>query len=186
MTTLLRRLIYVLPTAAFVVLACLLLIALWKPPLSEQQLPSMLIDKPAPKLDLPALDAKAQAFGPADLTAGHVSVVNVFASWCIPCREEAPGLADIKNMPGVALYGLVWKDTADKARAFLDDVGDPYARIDFDADGRAGIDWGVYGVPETFVIDGHGIVRLRYAGPLVGDALTTIVLPAIARAKQAG
>ena len=112
-------------------------------------------------------------------------MLNVFASWCVPCREEAPGLASIRQMDGVALYGMVWKDTAGKARAFLDDVGDPYARIDLDADGRAGIDWGVYGVPETFVIDRHGIVRLRYAGPLVGDALDKIVLPAIAAAKAA-
>lgn len=182
MTTLLRRLIYVLPTAAFVALACVLLIALCKPPLADRQLPSMLVDKPAPRIALPALDAHARPFGPADLASGHVTVLNVFASWCVPCREEAPGLAQIKTIPGVALYGLVWKDSAAKARAFLDDVGDPYARIDLDADGRAGIDWGIYGVPETFVIDRHGIVRLRYAGPLVGDALTAIVLPAIAKA----
>ena len=146
----------------------------------------MLIDKPAPRIALPALDARAKAFAPADLAAGHVTVLNVFASWCVPCREEAPGLAAIRRMDGVALYGMVWKDSAAKARAFLDEVGDPYARIDLDADGRAGIDWGVYGVPETFVIDPHGVVRLRYAGPLVGDALSNIVLPAIAKAKNEG
>jgi cytochrome c biogenesis protein CcmG, thiol:disulfide interchange protein DsbE len=184
MSTVLRRLLYFLPTAAFVVLAGVLLISLWKPPPGE--LPSMLVDKPAPQFALPALDPKAQAFARADLAAGHISVVNVFASWCIPCREEAPGLAAIRQIDGVALYGMVWKDTAAKARGFLDEVGDPYARIDLDADGRAGIDWGVYGVPETFVIDRHGIVRLRYAGPLVGDALDKIVLPAIAAAKAAG
>jgi cytochrome c biogenesis protein CcmG, thiol:disulfide interchange protein DsbE len=180
----LRRLLYILPTLAFVALACVLLRSLIAPPPGE--LPSMLIDKPAPRIALPALDAQAKAFTPADLAAGHVTVLNVFASWCVPCREEAPGLASIRQMDGVALFGLVWKDAPDKARAFLDDVGDPYARIDLDADGRAGIDWGVYGVPETFVIDRHGIVRLRYAGPLVGDALTNIVLPAIAKARAAG
>jgi cytochrome c biogenesis protein CcmG/thiol:disulfide interchange protein DsbE len=177
-----RRLLYILPTLVFVGLACVLLLSLLAPPPGE--LPSMLIDKPAPKIALPALDAHARAFAPADLAQGHVTVLNVFASWCVPCREEAPGLAAIKQMDGVTLYGLVWKDTPDRARAFLDDVGDPYARIDLDADGRAGIDWGVYGVPETFVIDRRGVVRLRYAGPLVGDALTNIVLPAIAKAKN--
>jgi cytochrome c biogenesis protein CcmG/thiol:disulfide interchange protein DsbE len=173
-----------LPTLAFVALACVLLRSLIAPPPGE--LPSMLIDKPAPRIVLPALDAQANAFAPTDLAAGHVTVLNVFASWCVPCREEAPGLAAIRRMDGVALYGMVWKDSAAKARAFLDEVGDPYARIDLDADGRAGIDWGVYGVPETFVIDPHGVVRLRYAGPLVGDALSNIVLPAIAKAKNEG
>jgi len=177
-----KRLLYILPTLAFVALACVLLLSLIAPPPSE--LPSMLIDKPAPRIALPALDAQTQAFAPADLAQGHVTVLNVFASWCVPCREEAPGLASIRQMDGVALYGMVWKDSAGNARAFLDALGDPYSRIDLDADGRAGIDWGVYGVPETFVIDRHGIVRLRYAGPLVGDALNNIVLPAIAKAKH--
>jgi cytochrome c biogenesis protein CcmG, thiol:disulfide interchange protein DsbE len=178
-----KRLLYILPAAAFLALAYVLFSSLAAPPPSE--LPSMLVDKPAPALALPALDGKALGFARADLAQGHVVVLNVFASWCVPCREEAPALAQIKAMKGVTLYGMVWKDTALKARAFLDDVGDPYARIDLDADGRAGIDWGVYGVPETFVIDGHGIVRLRYAGPLVGDGLAAIVLPAIAKARAA-
>jgi cytochrome c biogenesis protein CcmG/thiol:disulfide interchange protein DsbE len=149
-------------------------------------LPSMLVDKPAPQIALPALDAKAAAFAPRDLAAGHVTVLNVWASWCVPCRAEGPALAQLAALKGVALYGLVYEDTPAKARDFLDELGDPYSRIDLDKDGRAGIEWGVYGVPETFVIDGKGIVRLRYAGPLVGDALTAIVLPAIARAQREG
>jgi cytochrome c biogenesis protein CcmG/thiol:disulfide interchange protein DsbE len=146
----------------------------------------VLVDKAAPAISLPALDANARAFAPADLKAGHVTVLNVFASWCIPCRIEGPGLAQVAALKGVALYGIVYKDTPEKARAFLADLGDPYQRIDLDADGRAGIEWGVYGVPETFVIDGRGIVRLRYPGPLVGDALTKIVLPAIEKARSDG
>ena len=180
-----KRIIYILPVFAFALLAFVLFDSLNAPAPDERQLPSMLIDRPAPKIALPALDAKTQGFATADLAAGHVTVLNVFASWCVPCRAEAPGLAVIRQIDGVALYGMVWKDTAAKARAFLDDVGNPYARIDLDADGRTGIDWGVYGVPETFVIDRHGVVRLRYAGPLVGDALTEIVLPAIAKARAA-
>jgi cytochrome c biogenesis protein CcmG/thiol:disulfide interchange protein DsbE len=128
------------------------------------------------------LDAQTQAFTPADLRAGHVSIVNVFASWCAPCRTEAPALQALSKLKGVTLYGMVQRDTPTKARAFLADVGNPYNRIDLDADGRASIEWGVYGVPETFVVDGKGIIRLRYAGPLTADVLETQILPAIARA----
>ncbi|HEY1630436.1 MAG TPA: DsbE family thiol:disulfide interchange protein [Rhizomicrobium sp.] len=177
-----RRLVYVLPAALFAVLAYAMYLSLSAP--APGELPSVLVDKPAPAIALPALDAKAQGFGRADLAQGHVVVLNVFASWCVPCRAEAPALDQLKAMHGVALYGLVWKDSAAKARAFLDEVGNPYARIDLDEDGHAGIDWGVYGVPETFIIDGHGVVRMRYAGPLVGDALTKVVLPAIAEAQK--
>jgi cytochrome c biogenesis protein CcmG/thiol:disulfide interchange protein DsbE len=176
-----RRLPYILPVLVFAALVIGFALSLHGP--APDELPSMLVDKPAPLLALPALDSSAQAFVAADLKAGHVTVLNVFASWCIPCRIEGPGLAQVAALKGVALYGLVYKDTPEKARAFLADLGNPYQRIDLDADGRAGIEWGVYGVPETFVIDGKGIVRLRYPGPLVGDGLTKIVLPAIAKAR---
>ncbi len=176
-----RRLPYIVPVLAFAVLVIGFALSLHGP--APDELPSMLVDKPAPRLMLPPLDANAEAFAPADLRAGHVTVLNVFASWCIPCRIEGPGLAQVAALNGVALYGMVYKDTPQKARAFLADLGNPYQRIDLDADGRAGIEWGVYGVPETFVIDGRGIVRLRYPGPLVGDALTKIVLPAIEKAR---
>jgi cytochrome c biogenesis protein CcmG/thiol:disulfide interchange protein DsbE len=178
-----RRLVYLIPVIAFAALAFVLFKSLISPPPSE--LPSMLVNKPVPRDVLPAL-AGSQAFAPADFAKGQVTVLNVFASWCVPCRAEAPGLAAIKGMKGVALYGMVWKDNDKNARDFLAQVGNPYQRIDLDSDGHAGIDWGIYGVPETFVIDGTGVVRLRYAGPLVGDALTNIVLPAIARARHDG
>jgi cytochrome c biogenesis protein CcmG, thiol:disulfide interchange protein DsbE len=184
------RWFYILPVLCFFGLVAVFGVSLVRsantPP---DMLPSALIDKPAPHVAMPALDAKARAFTSADLTAGHVSVVNVWASWCVPCREETPGLVQISALKGVALYGIVYgtnNETPAKARAFLNELGDPYARIDFDADGRAGMDWGVYGVPETFVIDGKGIVRLRYPGPLVGSALTEIVMPAIEKARQDG
>ena len=125
----------------------------------------------------------AKAFAAADLASGHVTVVNLFAHWCIPCRLEGPGLAEIASLKGVALYGIAYKDSPDKAREFLNEMGNPYSRIDLDGDGRAGIEWGITGVPETFVVDAKGIVRLRYAGPLIGDALTAIVLPAIRNAE---
>jgi len=181
------RWFYILPTVFFVGLLSVFGMSLVRsestPP---SMLPSALLDKPAPRLALPALDGKTEAFAPRDLAAGHVTVLNVWASWCVPCRAEAPALVAISALKGVALYGLVYKDTPTKARGFLDKTGDPYRRIDIDTDGHAGIEWGVYGVPETFVIDGKGIVRLRYAGPLVGSALTQIVLPAIEKARQDG
>jgi cytochrome c biogenesis protein CcmG, thiol:disulfide interchange protein DsbE len=176
-----RQLAYIIPIALFVVLTIFLFHSLIAPPPSE--LPSMLIDKPAPALSLPPLDANAQSFGPNDFK-GHVTVLNVFASWCVPCREEAPALASLSSLKGVALYGMVYKDTPEKARAFLADVGNPFARIALDADGRAGIDWGVYGVPETFVIDPRGIVRYRFAGGLDAGSVTAQLLPAIAQARQ--
>jgi cytochrome c biogenesis protein CcmG/thiol:disulfide interchange protein DsbE len=179
-----RRLPYILPVVVFAALVIGFALSLHGP--APDELPSMLVDKPAPAISLPALDADARGFTAADLKAGHVTVLNVFASWCVPCRVEGPGLAQVAALRGVVLYGMVYKDTPEKARAFLADLGNPYRGIDLDADGRAGIEWGVYGVPETFVIDGKGIVRLRYPGPLVGDALTKIVLPAIEKARGEG
>jgi cytochrome c biogenesis protein CcmG/thiol:disulfide interchange protein DsbE len=179
-----NRLIYVIPVLAFVAIAAFFFAGLReRAQVAPDVLPSVLIGKPAPATRLPALDAQTRAFAPADLRSGHVSIVNVFASWCAPCREEAPALRALAQLKGVALYGMVQKDTPEKARAFLDDVGNPYSRIDLDADGRASIEWGVYGVPETFIIDRNGIIRLRYAGPITSDALANTILPAIESAQ---
>jgi cytochrome c biogenesis protein CcmG/thiol:disulfide interchange protein DsbE len=178
-----RRLLYIVPVVVFGVLAYLLLDSLRAPP---DQLPSALIGKPAPAFALPALDKRTVAFRRADLTAGRVTVLNVWASWCVPCRLEAPMLDRLKTLRGVALYGLVYKDKPENARQFLSEVGDPFLRIDLDAQGRAAIDWGVYDVPETFVIDGKGIVRLRYSGPITEDVLLQTLLPAIGAARQSG
>ena len=181
------RWFYALPALLFLILVAVFAASLIRsfeaPP---DMLPSALIGKPAPQLALPALDAQAQAFTPHDLAAGHVTVMNVWASWCVPCRAEAPALAQLAALKGVPLYGLVYKDTPDKARSFLAETGNPYRRIDLDKDGRAGIEWGIYGVPETFVIDGKGIVRLRYAGPIVGNVLSDTILPAIEEARRNG
>jgi cytochrome c biogenesis protein CcmG, thiol:disulfide interchange protein DsbE len=177
-----KRLLYLLPVVAFVGLAIFLFESLRAPPPGE--LPSVLIDKPAPALALPALDTATLGFDRAQLATGRVTVVNVFASWCVPCRAEAPQLAQLGQARGVQLFGLVWKDTPQRARAFLKDVGNPYARIGYDGDGHAGIEWGVYGVPETFIIDGHGVVRERFVGPITPDSLVLDVLPAIASAAR--
>ena len=177
-----KRALYVLPVVLFAVLAYVLFDSLRGPPPNE--LPSALIGLPAPEVKLPPLDARASAFAPKDLSSGHVTVLNVWASWCAPCRDEAPVLAALARDPAVKLYGLVYKDSPQQARAFLNEAGDPFARIDLDADGRGGIAWGVYDVPETFVIDGHGIVRARYSGPLTEQVVTQELLPAIAAARQ--
>jgi cytochrome c biogenesis protein CcmG/thiol:disulfide interchange protein DsbE len=176
-----RRLVYLLPAAAFLVLAVFLFRSLFAP--APDIIPSALLDRPAPRLTLPPLDAKSAAFTPRDLAAGHVSVINVFASWCAPCRTETAQLAALAQLPGVALYGLVQKDKPDAARAFLDEFGNPFALIARDDDGRASIEWGVYGVPETYVVDGKGIVRFKYVGALTDRVLADQVLPVITRIK---
>jgi cytochrome c biogenesis protein CcmG/thiol:disulfide interchange protein DsbE len=168
---------------AFVVVAGVLFWNLSRP--QTGALPSTLIDMPVPAVTLPPLDAAAQGFGPADLRAGHVTVINVWASWCVQCRVEAPALAQLSRQRGFALWGFVYKDTPEKARAFLNELGNPFARIGIDRSGRAGIEWGVYGAPETFIVDGRGIVRERFVGPMSDDALRSDILPAVAQAKAA-
>ena len=179
-----RRWIYVVPVAAFAAIAFFLFRSLLLP--DPKILPSALLNKPAPRLTLPALDAQTQGFGPLQLVAGHVTVVNVFGSWCIECHVEAPVMMRLAQRHGFDLYGLVQRDTPEKARAFLDESGNPFSRIGIDLDGRASIEWGVYGAPETFVVDGKGIVRFKYdAGPLTDEVVRDQLLPAIELAKQA-
>ena len=179
-----KRLLYIAPLAAFAVLAYFLFNSLGAPP--PDQLPSALIGKPAPRFVLPRLDTESIGFTRSDLAAGHVTVLNVWASWCAPCRLEAPILERFKRMAGVRLYGLAYKDKAGNARQFLNETGTPFDRIDLDRDGRVAIEWGVYDVPETFIIDGNGIVRLRYSGPITSDTLDQVFVPAIEGARKLG
>ncbi len=178
-----KRIFYLLPALGFAVLAFFLFRSLILP--APDILPSALIGKPVPRLALAALDATTRGFGPQELSSGHVTVVNVFASWCLPCHSEAPVLAELAGARDVALYGLVQKDTPAKVHAFLSEAGNPFQRIALDADGRASIEWGVYGVPETFVVDGGGIIRARFVGEITQEVLDSQLLPAIARAKSA-
>ena len=177
------RLVFILPILGFAVLAFFLFKSLWGRP--ADQIPSAMIDKPAPLESVPALDAQTQGFGAKELTSGKVVVVNFFSSTCVPCRLEAPTLNQLAQMPGVTLYGYVWKDKPEAARAFLDEVGNPFSRIGVDTDGRMGMDWGVRGWPETFVVDGKGIIRFKYdAGPLTPEIIKDQLLPAIEAAKR--
>ncbi len=175
-----KRLFYILPVLAFLAVAWFLHASLRTPPPAAMR--SALLDKPAPPTSLPPLDPGRPGLGTADLaTRGRVTVVNVFASWCIPCREEAPQLAQLARARGVRLIGIAYKDKPEAARAFLAEYGNPFETVALDADGRAGIDWGISGVPESFVLDAHGIVRGHF-GPLTPDGMVMDMLPAIVRA----
>lgn len=149
---------------------------------APDQLPSMLVGHPAgpvrvmPLGDLPPLTA-------ADLTDGRVKIVNFWASWCGPCRAEHPNLAALAA-EGVILLGVNYKDNPADALGFLADLGSPYARVGADESGRMGIDWGIYGVPESFVVDGAGKVILRFPGPLTQNVIDTQIRPALLAAAK--
>ena len=179
-----RRWLYALPVAGFLVLAFFLFHSLFgRPP---DLLPSALIDKPAPEIDLAAMDAATPGFTRADLASGHVTVVNFFASWCVPCRMESAQLLALSRMKGITLYGVDYEERQPGGgRAFLDQQGNPFSRIVADPHGAAGINWGVYGVPETYVVDGRGVVRFKLVGELTAGALTGQLLPEIEKARQA-
>ena len=178
------RLIYAIPVLGFLALAGVLFWTLidFRPP---DVLPSPLIDKPAPQRALPALDGQTQGFGPGELASGKVVVVNVFSTTCVPCRVEAPVLDRLATLPGMTLYGFVWEDKPDSARKFLEEVGNPFSRIGLDLDGSIGREWGIYGWPETYVVDGRGIVRFKYVGALTDQVVAQQLLPAIEKAKLA-
>jgi cytochrome c biogenesis protein CcmG/thiol:disulfide interchange protein DsbE len=144
---------------------------------------SVLIDKPAPVFTLPAVAGTGvEGFATASL-AGEVTVVNVFASWCVPCRDEHPLLEVLKAESGVRLFGINQRDQADNAVKFLTELGNPYDRIGGDTDNRVSIDWGVYGVPETFVVNAAGVITYKHVGPMTPETLRDDVLPAVERAK---
>jgi cytochrome c biogenesis protein CcmG, thiol:disulfide interchange protein DsbE len=181
-----RRWLAFLPLAVFACLAALLFLRLGAG--DPALIPSALIGQSAPPLTLPGLDG---ATGPtdADLRQGHVSLVNVFASWCEPCHTEHEYLMTLAADPslkgkGVAIYGVAQKDSPENIRRFLGAKGDPYAKVGLDADGRVGIDWGVYGVPETFIIRGDGSIAYKLVGPMTAEALENEIKPAIQKAMN--
>ena len=150
---------------------------------STSFVPSALIDKPVPQFTLDPVEGLDQpGFAAADLSGQGVVVVNVFASWCVPCRAEHPFLMDLAQ-EDIVLYGLNYDDPAENARAFLAELGNPYAAIGADRDRRVGIEWGVYGVPETFIIDNAGIIRFKHVGPITEESYETLLLPAIEAAR---
>jgi cytochrome c biogenesis protein CcmG/thiol:disulfide interchange protein DsbE len=173
-----RRLLYILPLLAFALLALWLAQSLSRDP---QLLPSALIDKPAPRFDLAGLGQR-QGVATGDLS-GRVVLVNFFASWCLPCRVEHPLLMRLAEEHKVALYGIAYKDKPEDSEKLLTQLGDPYGRIGIDRDGRVAIDFGVYGVPETYVVDQQGRIRYRQVGPITPEDWDRTLLPLL---KQLG
>ncbi|HHI82082.1 MAG TPA: DsbE family thiol:disulfide interchange protein [Rhizobiales bacterium] len=155
----------------------------------NRNLPSVLIGKPAPELDLPPLanfapnGKQLPGIARGDLKKGEVTLVNFFASWCVPCRQEHPQLMKLGKMKGFRLVGMNYKNKRDEAVAFLNQLGTPFAAIGYDFNGRAGIEWGVVGVPETFLVDGKGIIRYKFIGPISPGDITEVLLPKIEAVK---
>jgi cytochrome c biogenesis protein CcmG, thiol:disulfide interchange protein DsbE len=163
------------PLAVFAVLCAFLLVGLWRDP---REVPSPLVGKPAPAFTLAQLHEPAKTLAPADLK-GQVWLLNVWASWCVSCREEHPLLVELRRAKIVPVVGLDYKDDPVAGMRWLTENGDPYDVSVVDRDGRAGIDWGVYGVPETFVVDKAGTIRYKQIGPLTVEALKTKILPLV-------
>jgi len=175
-----RLLLAALPLVALVGLIAVFAMSLNRDP---SLIPSVLINKPAPQFTLAAVpDIGVPGFDTASLK-GDVTVVNVFASWCIPCRDEHPVLTALKAETGVRLFGINQKDAAANAKSFLGELGNPYDAIGADSSGRVSIDWGVYGVPETFIVDKQGVVLFKHVGPLSRDAVEREIKPAILKAS---
>jgi cytochrome c biogenesis protein CcmG/thiol:disulfide interchange protein DsbE len=171
---------FILPLIAFMVLAVFLYIGLG---LNPREVPSPLIDKPAPAFNLPQLADPARQFSPTEMK-GKVWLFNVWASWCVSCRDEHPVLMDLAQQNIVPIYGLDYKDKREDAQAWLKKGGNPYGLVASDMDGRVGIDYGVYGVPETYVIDKQGVIRYKQIGPVTPQSLNDTILPLVKKLEQ--
>ena len=177
-----KRWMFFVPAAVFAVLVIYFAVGLTKDP---SIVPSALIDKPAPTFDLTDIASRGgPGFSSEDLRQGKVSVVNVFASWCVPCRVEHPLINDLAERGIVNVYGLNYKDKDRDAAAWLDALGDHYTAVGADRDGRVGIDWGVYGVPETFVVDGAGCIQYKHISVLTRDVLEEEIMPRLQGKKH--
>jgi cytochrome c biogenesis protein CcmG/thiol:disulfide interchange protein DsbE len=172
---------YILPLVAFLVLSAFLYVGL---NLNPHEVPSPLIGKPAPAFSLPQLQQPDQRFS-AEEMRGKVWMLNVWASWCVSCREEHPILVSLARQNIVPIYGLDYKDKEEDGKGWLEQHGDPYVLSVADRDGRVGIDYGVYGVPETYVIDKQGIIRYKQIGPITPKVLNEKILPLVAELNRA-
>jgi cytochrome c biogenesis protein CcmG/thiol:disulfide interchange protein DsbE len=177
------------PLMIFVAMAGLFAFALTSG--DPSKLPSALIGRPVPQTDFPALEELLEngrpvpGFHATDLAKGKVSVVNFWASWCGPCIEEHPLLIELRNRSGVDIFGVNYKDQPEAGRRFIGRYGNPFTAVGTDRSGRNAIEWGVYGMPETFVIDGAGKIAFKHVGPISKESLEKKLLPAIAAAQAA-
>jgi cytochrome c biogenesis protein CcmG, thiol:disulfide interchange protein DsbE len=184
-----RRWLVMLPLIGFGILAALFLVRLYGG--DPSKIPSALIGRPAPQTSLPALDGLLRdgaAVPGLDPTVfkGKVSVVNVWASWCVPCHDEAPLLTELGKDKRLQLVGINYKDVADNARRFLGRYGNPFSVVGVDGNGRASIDWGVYGVPETFIVGRDGTIVYKLVGPITPDNIDRVLKAQIDKALKAG
>ena len=175
-----RRLFYGVPVASFVAMSAVLGWGLTRNP---RELPSTLIGRSVPKFSLPPVEGRRLGLSSADLR-GEVSLVNFFASWCVACRAEHPLLLAMAQSGVVAIHGINYKDAPADAARWLDTLGDPYKRTGADRDGRVGIEWGLYGVPETYVVNADGHVMYKLAGPLTEQIRDSTILPLLARLRR--
>lgn len=175
-----RRLLFLLPALAFVAVGVFLGLGLTRDP---TVLPSTLIGRPVPTFSLPPVQGRTLGLSSRDLK-GEVSLVNVFASWCTACRLEHPVFMRLKAEGVVPIHGINYKDRPEDAAAWLDELGDPYTRTGADRNGRMAIDWGVYGVPETFVVDRDGKIIFKQVGPVTPEAYREKIAPLLAELRQ--
>jgi cytochrome c biogenesis protein CcmG/thiol:disulfide interchange protein DsbE len=171
---------FLIPLGIFIVLVGFLAVGL---KLDPREVPSPLVGKPAPDFKLALLSDSAKQLSPADLR-GKVWLFNVWASWCASCRQEHDLLLDLSKQGGVLIYGMDYKDQPGDAQAVLNRYGNPYVETVVDLDGRAGINYGVYGVPETYLIDRNGIIRYKHTGPLTRESLDKKILPLVKELQQ--
>ena len=174
------RLAALVPLAVFLVVGVFLAVGLT---LNPREIPSPLIGKAVPEFSLPPVQGRTLGLSSADLK-GEVSLVNVFASWCVACRAEHPLLMELRDKGVVAVHGLNYKDRPADAEKWLNELGDPYTRTGADINGRVAIDWCVYGVPETFLIDRQGRIAYKQIGPLNPEVLEKTILPLIGKLRQ--
>jgi cytochrome c biogenesis protein CcmG, thiol:disulfide interchange protein DsbE len=172
---------YLIPLAVFIAMLGFLGVGL---KLDPHEVPSPLIDKPAPAFRLQTLESPSRLLSSEEMR-GQVWLLNVWASWCSGCREEHPVLVEFAKSRAVPIYGLDYKDQPDDARRLLDSMGNPYVTSVSDLDGRTGIEFGVYGVPETFVIDKTGIIRYKQIGPITPKVLHDTILPLVKKLNAA-
>ena len=175
-----RRLLLALPATGFVVLAGVFALGLSRDP---SLLPSTLIGKKVPEFDLPPVKGRTLGLSSKNLL-GEVSLVNVFASWCVACRAEHPVFMESTRKKVVPLHGINYKDAPDDAAQWLNTMGDPYTRTGADLDGRVAIDWGVYGVPETFVIGADGTIAYKHVGAVTEQALGQTIMPLVENLRK--
>ena len=171
---------FLIPLLLFIILVVFLAIGLNRDP---HEVPSPLINKPAPAFDIAQLEQPNKNFSPVSMK-GQVWILNVWASWCVACREEHPVLVELANSKIAPVIGLDYKDKREQALAMLATQGNPYTLSAFDANGRVGIDYGVYGVPETYIIDKTGIIRFKHIGPINSQLLNQKIYPLVSELKK--